>query len=268
MKLVCPTANPHLKGKGKGNNKGFQGWGGGKGWQTKGKGKGKGGKGKGKGGMFTIDLWGSSASDSGSDWFGSGWNELSEWGALRSLSVLSEKMPDSSSQRVLLSSEGLAPIGSKTVANFSSSSNRFSAFKEDSEDDDVQPVPDKSMIVPIADLVRTQSKRQEKRHKQYLKVAERKFSECASGGACGSENQVTDEFPALADEHGVAQPAKAESRAAHAEENTSVWGHKGLPDEKSILAVAHRFRPRAGQPRKSQVQPDRQRPRAGLQRFN
>ena len=60
MKQDCPTANPALKGEGKGADKG-----GGKGWQTKGgngwqqKGKGKGGKGwqqKGLGkGLWSVD---------------------------------------------------------------------------------------------------------------------------------------------------------------------------------------------------------------------
>ena len=64
-KSACPTANPHLKGQGKGQGQGWQGKGQGQGWQQKGgkgygggesKGKGK-GKGSGKGkGLYELDI--------------------------------------------------------------------------------------------------------------------------------------------------------------------------------------------------------------------
>ena len=81
-KNVCPTANPQLKGGGKGWGGGgkapWQGKGGGKGWQTKG--KGKGGKGKGKGGgngLYDLDIM----SQWGGQWdqqWGGQWEE--PWG--------------------------------------------------------------------------------------------------------------------------------------------------------------------------------------------
>ena len=245
----CPTKNPHLKGKGKGKQGGK--WGGGKGWnngggydggwQVKGKGKGWfGGKGKGKGkgkggGIYDIDLWGSSSAGSqGDDW--------SNWSA---------SQPDYTGMRSLC------------CLSATPTSNRYRALEEAEVVHDKKS--EKTIEVPIGDFINRQSKKQEKKAKEHLRIVHRKFSKCVVGCKCGSEELpalAEEKAPPLVEDHRVAQPAEAEIRAADDKSKSSVWGQKGLPVEQASLVTAQPTKveiragqdvPRVAQPAKAEI---------------
>ena len=158
---ACPTANPQLKGKGKGgggwNPKGG-GWAKGGGWNPKGKGKNKGkGKGKGKGsgkGLYELDLMNGQSAQWGGSW-DQGWDQgydqnqgWDQWGTedmayLRSLgcfSVAVDKNTDSASLLESWLSDHSIPVPRPPIAI----SNRYAAIDDDAE----------TMTVPIGDLVK------------------------------------------------------------------------------------------------------------------
>ena len=155
MKQDCPTANPALKGKGKGADKG-----GGKGWQTKGgngwqqKGKGKGGKGwqqKGLGkGLWSVDdIMGQYNQQQQSPQEGSQqWPSQEAWGGpedwwqngVGSLSLLAQAKTDG---------------------------NKYSALRES----DLATPSTTAVEVPFVELMRPPTKRQQRRMSDNRKIS-------------------------------------------------------------------------------------------------